>query len=53
MTSAIQRPIQIYMCISWNDHFLQVLTSASLFKVGESCFVIQKFDVTDSGNYPG
>ena len=41
------------MCISWNDHFLQVLTSASLFKVRESCFVIQKFDVTDSGNYPG
>ena len=21
----------LYMCISWNDHFLQVLTSASLF----------------------
>ena len=41
------------MCISWNNHFLQVLTSASLFKVRESCFVIQKFDVTDSGNYPG
>ena len=41
------------MCISWNDHFLQVLTSVSLFKVRESCFVIQQFDVTHSGNYPG
>ena len=41
------------MCMSWNNHFLQVLTSASLLKIRESCFVIQKFDVTDSGNYPG
>ena len=39
----------LYMCISWNDHFLQVLTSASLFKVRESRVVIHKFDVTDSG----
>ena len=41
----------LYMCISWNDHCLQVLTSASLFKVRESCFVIHKFDVTDSGRW--
>ena len=27
----------------------QVLTSASLFEVRESCFLIHKFDVNDSG----
>ena len=40
--------IYIYIYI-WEWPLFQVLTSASLFKVRESCFLIHKFDVNDSG----
>ena len=38
-------------CTSWNDHFPQILTCATSFKIRESCFVIHKFDVTKSGQW--